>query len=108
MKWEYNEPHTTNLYNPVEYTNCYTHHQDRQCLFVLVMHNLVFLNHSNQTWRNNMGIWRNIGKIVILLFQIVYEEMKWSLRSLKRVKRGKYNDRRKGSDTKTKSDIIGI
>ena len=24
-----------------------------------------------------MGIWRNIGKIVILLFQIVHEQMKW-------------------------------
>ena len=34
-----------------------------------------------------MGIWRNIGKIVILLFQIVYEQMKWTLRSFKRVKR---------------------
>ena len=34
-----------------------------------------------------MGIWRNIGKIVILLFQIVYAEMKWITRSFKRVKR---------------------
>ena len=24
-----------------------------------------------------MGIWRNIGKIVILLYQIVYEQVKW-------------------------------
>ena len=24
-----------------------------------------------------MGIWRNIGKIVILLFQIVHEQVKW-------------------------------
>jgi len=24
-----------------------------------------------------MGIWRNIGKIVVLLHQIVYEQMKW-------------------------------
>ena len=24
-----------------------------------------------------MGIWRNIGKIVVLLYQIVYEQMKW-------------------------------
>jgi len=24
-----------------------------------------------------LGIWRNIGKIVILLFQIVYEQIKW-------------------------------
>ncbi len=34
-----------------------------------------------------MGIWRNIGKIVILLHQIVYEQVKWTLRSFKRVKR---------------------
>ena len=34
-----------------------------------------------------MGIWRNIGKIVVLLYQIVYEQMKWTLRSFKRVKR---------------------
>ena len=34
-----------------------------------------------------MGIWRNIGKIVILVFQIVHEQMKWTIRSFKRVKR---------------------
>ena len=34
-----------------------------------------------------MGIWRNIGKIVILSFQIVYEEMKWHIASWRRVKR---------------------
>ena len=34
-----------------------------------------------------MGIWRNIGKIVTLLFQIVYAEIKWITRSFKRVKR---------------------
>ena len=34
-----------------------------------------------------MGIWRNIGKIVILLFQIGHEQMKWTIRSFKRVKR---------------------
>ena len=28
-----------------------------------------------------MGIWRNIGKIVILLFQIVHEQVKWTIRS---------------------------
>ena len=28
-----------------------------------------------------MGIWRNIGKIVILLFQIVHEQIKWTIRS---------------------------
>ena len=31
-----------------------------------------------------MGIWRNIGKIVILVFQIVHEQMKWYIRSFKR------------------------
>ena len=31
-----------------------------------------------------MGIWRNIGKIVILLFQIVHEQVKWTIGSLKR------------------------
>ena len=34
-----------------------------------------------------MGIWRNIGKIVVLLYQIVHEQVKWTLRSFKRVKR---------------------
>ena len=38
-----------------------------------------------------MGIWRNIGKIVTLLFQIVYEEMKWITRSFKRVTTKKSN-----------------
>ena len=28
-----------------------------------------------------MGIWRNIGKIVILLFQIVHEQVKWYIHS---------------------------
>ena len=37
--------------------------------------------------RINLGIWRNIGKIVILVFQIVYEEVKWHVHSFKRVKR---------------------
>ena len=87
MKWEYNEPHTTNLHSPVEYNVIYTHHEDRQCLFVLELHSDMFLSHINQTWRNSMGIWRNIGKIVTLLFQIVYAEMKWITRSFKRVKR---------------------
>ena len=30
-----------------------------------------------------MGIWRNIGKIVILLYQIVYEQVKWYIGSWK-------------------------
>ena len=34
-----------------------------------------------------MGIWRNIGKIVILSCEIIYQQMKWTLRSFKRVKR---------------------
>ena len=81
MKWEYNEPHTTNLHSPVEYTTQHTNYQDRQCLSLLVVHNLVFVSNSNQTWRNSMGIWRNIGKIVILVFQIVHEQIKWTIRS---------------------------
>ena len=47
MKWEYNEPHTTNLHSPVEYNVIYTHHQDRQCLFVLELHSDMFLSHIN-------------------------------------------------------------
>jgi len=47
MKWEYNEPHTSSIHSTVEYNNCYTHYKNRQCLFVLVMHNIMFLNHSN-------------------------------------------------------------
>ena len=31
-----------------------------------------------------MGIWRNIGKIVILVFQIVHEQVKWYIVSWKR------------------------
>ena len=42
-----------------------------------------------------MGIWRNIGKIVILLYQIVHEELKWYIRS--------YNKER---DTTKKSNNI--
>ena len=33
-----------------------------------------------------MGIWRNIGKIVSLSFQIVYEEVKWHIHSWTRIK----------------------
>ena len=63
--------------------------------------------------RNNLGIWKNIGKIVILLFQIVHEQVKWTIHSWSRVKRispkmEKYNDRTKRSDTKTKDDITFI
>jgi hypothetical protein len=28
-----------------------------------------------------MGIWRNIGKIVVLLYQIVHEQVKWYIGS---------------------------
>ena len=31
--------------------------------------------------RSSLGIWRNIGQIVILLYQIVHEQMKWTIRS---------------------------
>ena len=63
--------------------------------------------------RNNLGIWKNIGKIVILIFQIIHEQVKWTIRSFKRVKRvnpkvEKYSDRRKGSYIKTKDDITFI
>ena len=34
-----------------------------------------------------MGIWRNIGKIVVLLHQIVYEQVKWYIGTWSRVKR---------------------
>ena len=34
--------------------------------------------------RNSLGIWKNIGQIVILVFQIVHEQMKWYIRSFKR------------------------
>jgi hypothetical protein len=37
--------------------------------------------------RNSLEIWKNIGQIVILLYQIVHEQVKWTLRSLRRVKR---------------------
>ncbi len=37
--------------------------------------------------RNNLGIWKNIGKIVILLFQIIHEQVKWTIHSWSRVKR---------------------
>ena len=84
MKWEYNEPHTTNLHSPVEYNVSYTHHQDRQCLFVLVLYRGVFVSHSNQTWRNSLGIWRNIGKIVSLSGEIIILEMKWYIGTWKR------------------------
>ena len=48
-----------------------------------------------------MGIWRNIGKIVILLHQIVYEQMKWYLRSFKR-------DTTKKSNTLKEKEINNI
>ena len=78
----------------------------------------------------NLGIWKNIGKIVILLFQIVHEQIKWTIHSWSRVKRNspmdegmealhnmsiphnkkieKYNDRTTRSDTKSKDDITFI
>ena len=60
-----------------------------------------------------MGIWKNIGKIVILLFQIVHEQMKWTILSFKRVQRisskvEKYNERTTRSNTKTKDDATFI
>ena len=52
-----------------------------------------------------MGIWRNIGKIVILLFQIVHEQVKWTLRSFKRVPTKKFNPLNEISKIK-KNEII--
>ena len=52
-----------------------------------------------------MGIWRNIGKIVILLFQIVHEQVKWTLRSFKRVPTKKSNPLNEISKIK-KNEII--
>ena len=34
-----------------------------------------------------MGIWRNIGKIVILVFQIIHEQVKWYIGSWKITKK---------------------
>ena len=65
---------------------------------------------------------KNIGKIVILLFQIVYEQIKWYIDSWNRVKRypngpSHSNNKRVSilneerttrSDTKTKDDITFI
>ena len=80
--------------------------------------------------RNNLGIWKNIGKIVILLFQIVHEQIKWTIHSWSRVKRNspmdkthegmealhnmsipqqeKYDERTTRIDTKSKDDITFI
>jgi len=62
-----------------------------------------------------MGIWRNIGKIVILLFQIVHEQVKWYIGTWNRVKRNssrnlveKHNDRTTRSKTTRKSEITFI
>ena len=42
-----------------------------------------------------MGIWRNIGKIVILLFQITHEQVKWYIHSWTRVITKKSNTPKK-------------
>ena len=52
-----------------------------------------------------MGIWRNIGKIVILLFQIVHEQVKWYIGSWKRVPTKKSNPLNEISKMK-KNEII--
>ena len=52
-----------------------------------------------------MGIWRNIGKIVILVFQIVHEQMKWYIRSFKRDTTKKSNPLNEISKIK-KNEII--
>ena len=80
--------------------------------------------------RNNLGIWKNIGKIVILIFQIIHEQVKWTIHSWSRVKRNspmdkthegmealhnmsipqqeKYDERTTRIDTKSKDDITFI
>ena len=62
--------------------------------------------------RNNLRIWRNIGKIVILLFQITYYQIVFILKRVKRISSihslEKNNDRTKRSNTKTKDDITFI
>ena len=55
--------------------------------------------------RNSLGIWRNIGQIVILLYQIVHEQMKWYIRSFKRDTTKKSNPLNEISKLK-KQDII--
>ena len=67
-----------------------------------------------------MGIWRNIGKIVTLLFQIVYEQVKYSFKRVKRANPIGPNhsnnkrvhilneERTTRSNTKTKDDITFI
>ena len=52
-----------------------------------------------------MGIWRNIGKIVTLSFQIVYEEVKWHIHSWTRNTTKKSNPLNELSKLK-KRDII--
>ena len=42
-----------------------------------------------------MGIWRNIGKIVILVFQIVHEQVKWYIGSWKQDTTKKSNQLKK-------------
>ena len=62
--------------------------------------------------RINLGIWKNIGKIVILIFQITYYQ---AMHFVKRVKRissrnlvEKHNDRTTRSKTTRKSEITFI
>ena len=59
-----------------------------------------------------MGIWKNIGKIVILIFEITYYQ---AISFIKRVKRissrnlmEKHNDRTTRSNTTSKDDVTFI
>ena len=52
-----------------------------------------------------MGIWRNIGKIVILVFQIVHEQVKWYIGSWKQDTTKKSNPLNEISKIK-KNEII--
>ena len=59
-----------------------------------------------------MGIWRNIGKIVILSCEIIYQQMKWTIHSWKKVQRipnlEKNIDRTTRSNTTSKDDVTFI
>jgi hypothetical protein len=53
-----------------------------------------------------MGIWRNIGKIVILVFQITHEQVKWYIHSWTRDTTKKSNTNPLDEISKLKKDEI--
>ena len=60
--------------------------------------------------RINLGIWKNIGKIVILVFEITYYQAMHFVKRVKRIssRMEKHNDQTKRINTKTKDDITFI